>query len=472
MLQYLLNTTAIWLISLVLFDVFFRMESYHGYNRFYLLFTFLLGTLLPLWEWQRDSYLISTAGQPFERAIRAKQQIVSAAGNSESGVDWQQILTIIYLAGTVIAAGLLIIDIFKLALFYKTGNKSKQDEWTIIETGKDHAPFSILNTLFVCSIKQYSEDEWTMILAHEKAHTKRLHFADLVLMQLTRIIFWFHPLVYVYNKRILMAHEYQADNAASAQPQVYGRFLMEQALLQASPSITHSFNRSPIKTRIIMLSQRSSAAARSKMLLFIPLVTICVVFFSKNGFSQKFDKNGNVVTYRGNKFEYNPKGQVDTMILVDPVTAQEVVKYIKKDLVPVKMNGTTIYGSYVTGQPTSDPEPYATNGSIPDYLFRNLSKDLNTLPDGTYRLDLTNVVVDLKGKIVYYEYSGLRDNTGKEPLELEKTLPGKIDKLLNNVPTLKPAKMNNNNVTALADAFFPAYKIEVKNHKATISKPR
>jgi hypothetical protein len=44
MLQYLLNATAIWLISLVLFDLFLRRESYHGYNRFYLLFTTLVGS--------------------------------------------------------------------------------------------------------------------------------------------------------------------------------------------------------------------------------------------------------------------------------------------------------------------------------------------------------------------------------------------------------------------------------------------
>ena len=63
MLQYLLNATAIWLISLVRFDIFLRRESYHGYNRFYLLLTFLLGALLPLWQWQDDGAIYNAALQ-------------------------------------------------------------------------------------------------------------------------------------------------------------------------------------------------------------------------------------------------------------------------------------------------------------------------------------------------------------------------------------------------------------------------
>src|ERR1035437_1666769 len=121
-------------------------------------------------------------------------------------------------------------------------------------------------------MEQYTNEEWSMILTHEKRHTIFLHIIDLLLMQAARIIFWFHPLVYIYNKRLLLLHEYQADNAAARQPKVYGSFLVEQAMLQTAPSISHSFNRSPIKNRIVMLTRRSSAIAKVKILVFIPLI--------------------------------------------------------------------------------------------------------------------------------------------------------------------------------------------------------
>jgi hypothetical protein len=470
MLQYLLNTTAIWLISLVLFDVFLRRESYHGYNRCYLLFTFLIGIFLPLWQWQDTGTRFSaTLEHPVQQVLIAKQNIVAATTPSVS-ITLTQWLAGIYLLGVLVALSLLTVDIFKLIAVYKTGNKTRQGNWRVIETGKNHAPFSFMKMLFVSNKKMYSSGEWNIILVHEQRHTSLLHFADLLLMQLARVAFWFHPLAYVYNKRLLLVHEYQADRVSAQQPQEYGRFLIEQAVLQTAPVITHSFNRSPIKNRIVMLTRRSSAASRVKMLVFIPLALVCVICFSKNSFSQKFERKGNMVTYRGNTFEYYQDPRVDTQIITDPVTNQQITRYIKFDPVPVKMNGTRIYGNNQTGSLTSSPEPYAKNGSVEDYLFRNLAKTLDRLPDGIYRIELNNVVVDTKGKIVYYEYGGITNANKNTPADIEKALPEEIDHLLNNVPAMKPGKMQNNNVISTSDIFLREYKIEVKDHKSTVSK--
>src|ERR1035438_204833 len=158
MLQYLINTTAIWLMSLVLFDVFLRRESYHNYNRFYLLFTFVLGAALPLWQWQDTGRpYTGTFQKPIEQVVTAKQTIVTATTPTATTINWQQWLMLIYMAGVLGALCLLAIDIIKLLSYYRDGKKSDQDGWTVIETYKDHAPFSFRNILFVSSRKQYSD---------------------------------------------------------------------------------------------------------------------------------------------------------------------------------------------------------------------------------------------------------------------------------------------------------------------------
>ncbi len=287
MLQYLINATAIWLMSLVLFEIFLRKESFHNYNRFYLLFTFLLGALLPLWQWQDFSRVYTkTLEKPLEQVITAKQNIIVATTLTTSAINWQQWLMVIYMAGILVTFTLLIIDILKMVKLYRKGSKSTQGDWTMVETGKEHAPFSFRHLLFIASRNQYSDAEWEMILVHEKRHTSLLHIIDLFLMQVSRIIFWFHPLVYIYNKRLLLVHEYQADNAAAQQPKVYGTFLVQQALLLTSPIIAHSFNRSPIKNRIVMLTRRSSNTAKIKMIVFIPLLLVCILCFTKNIYSK------------------------------------------------------------------------------------------------------------------------------------------------------------------------------------------
>ncbi len=356
MLQYLLNTTAIWLISLMLFDVFLRRESYHGYNRFYLLLTFLLGPLLPLWQWQSDSAMFNVALQRLiERVVAAKETIVATATPASASVNWGLYVSYIYLAGVFISLLFLLAEVVKIIRLYRAGNRYREGSCVIIETNKDYAPFSIFNYVFVSSRGKYNAEEWETIIAHEQMHGLLFHLVDLLLMQVARIVFWFHPLVYVYQKRLMMQHEYQADGVGKSQPQHYGKFLIEQALLQTAPTITHSFNRSPIKNRIVMLTRKSSAAARTKMLVFVPLALVCIACFSKNAFSQKFVKNGNVITYRGNTFEMS-EPMTDTIKITDPVTGKEEKKIVTRDAEVIKLNGEKICN---TDDVATRPQPYA-----------------------------------------------------------------------------------------------------------------
>lgn len=313
MLQYIINTTAIWLISLILFDVFLRRESYHNYNRFFLLFTFLLGALLPLIHWQDNSkHYSGTFQKPIEQVITAKQAIVSVSATSSASVNWQLWITLMYLAGAFIALAILMTDVFKMISYFKAGIRTNEQGWTIITTGKNHTPFSFINTLFISNQKLYSVEEWNMILIHERRHTSLLHILDLILMQVSRILFWFNPLVYIYNQRLLMVHEFQADNAAAQKPKAYGSFLIEQAMLHQAPTLSHSFNRSPIKNRIVMLTRKSTAVAKTKLLVFVPLTIVCLFCFSQNTFSHRPEKIGNFAKYRGNTIEFKAPKKPDS----------------------------------------------------------------------------------------------------------------------------------------------------------------
>lgn len=407
MIQYLVNSTAIWLISLLVFDVSLRRESYHTYNRFYLLATFLLGLLLPLVQWQSYEYLQAGLQQPVQQVIVVKDAIERNAAVQQT-FDWERWTGFAYMQGVIVALILLALDIVKLTRYYAMGVKTKYGSWTVVTTARNHAPFSFRKLLFVNTREQYSEEEWNMLFIHEQQHTRRLHVLDLMLMQLARVVFWFHPLVYIYNKRLLMVHEYQADSVPSVKPQEYGHFLVEQALLQSAPAITHSFNRSPIKKRIMMLTRRSTNASRTKMLVFLPIAMVSIFCFSQNGFSQKFDRKGNVVTYRGNKFVFSEQ-RTDTIELMDPVTGAKTTSVMVIDAEPQSMNGKPI--------PVRDNQmaPPAYEGKYKNlrwYMLAKMQAELAKLPDGIYKLDVTNIVIDEQGRIVYFDYREmLRDRT-------------------------------------------------------------
>jgi len=322
MIQYLLNATAIWLLSLVVFDMFLKKEAYHSYNRLYLISTLLAGIFLPLIHWQNQTVIYGQSNA-VQNAVEIKARIADNATISNTHTDWQHYLLYIYIAGAAVSLLLFIIELIKLTMLYRRGKVSMEGAWTIIETGGNHAPFSIFNYTFVNSKAQYSAEQWNIILTHEQLHSMAFHFVDLLLIQIVRILFWFHPLVYVYQRRLLMLHEYQADRVSAVQPRLYGQFIIEQAMLNRAPAVSHSFSYSPVKSRISMLSKKSSALAKSKLLLVLPLTVVCLLLFTENSFSAKFSRQGNIVKYRGNTIELSQQLPPDTVIVLDPSTGKQ-----------------------------------------------------------------------------------------------------------------------------------------------------
>jgi hypothetical protein len=470
MIQYLLNATAIWLLSLLMYDLLLRRESFHNYNRFYLLFTMLLGALFPLVSWAGSGPLYADAA-PVQQLIQARSNIERASQPAVSSVDLGYRLWIIYMIGVAINSLLLIADAARIFVLYKRGRKSREG-LIIVETGKELSPFSLFNMLFVSSRERYGDAEWQMICSHEARHNQLLHFADILALQFSKIIFWFHPLIYVYNKRLLIVHEYQADVVARDSPKQYGQFLIEQSMLKSAPALSNSFNRSPIKNRIIMLTKHSSRAARIKTLVFIPLVLTCIICFAQNSNSHKKERKGDIVTFRDNQFELSKERPGDTVFMENPVTGAQEMKVTRITQYPVKVNGETIYSIEDVKE-----RPGIANQDITlrAYLAKKLEKELSKLPDGRYDMSVSYIVTSAGGAIVYYDFDGIRSlqKTSAGPLQIPKKLADDINRKMENTldnVKISPAKNNGRAVACLTNSgkIFPCVTpIEVKSGKAT-----
>lgn len=416
MLQYLLNSSAIWLLSLMVFDAFLKKETFHTYNRLFLLFTLLLGFLLPLYSWGTDSVIYaSTFKEPVAQVTEAKASIIQKTTPTH-GIGGDTLLIIIYLAGVLTGIILLARDIVKLKILYRNGYKWQQGAWTIVETGKDHTPFSFRKIIFVSDRERYSPAQWSIILLHEQQHALQLHLIDLILVQTARIIYWFNPLVHVYYKRLLMVHEFQADAVATAQPAQYGEFLIEQSLMGNAPAISHSFNYPNVKTRIRMLTHHTSQYKQLGKLAALPLLVIFLACCTKSAFTSSSPvRKGNLAYYKGNEFLFGLPRPADTITIENPVTKEQMIKVAIADSIPVSMNGKPIF-YYAKGFATDVPAeklldaPNSYLGSdqhLRNYLVKNMQDELGKLDDGVYRIKMKNIVVDEYGKIAYYEYSGI-----------------------------------------------------------------
>ncbi len=471
MLQYLLNATAIWLISLVVFDVFLRRETYHNYNRLYLLCTFVSGIVLPLDLWDTAVSLHNLpGGLPVQRISATRQTIVDTASASSLG-DYINWWWLVYNIGFTVALAVLGNDVIKLVKMYRKSTRTYEAGLTIMETGIRHTPFSFRKTVFVENREKYNDTEWQTVIAHERRHATLLHFADVLMMQAARLVFWFHPLVYLYNNRLLTVHEYQADRESGISPQHYGRFLIEQALLQSAPALTHSFNRSPIKKRIIMLTRKSGAIAQLKMLVFIPLVLTSVICFSQRVIAKTFkaDEYG-LVKLTNSKFEYYT-AKPDT-IEVEEENGTLIKKVVKMDPYVIKMDGKAI----------EDARPvFKDNRSPAPYLFSKIKKELSALEDGYYNLGIGNVIVDEKGKTAAFTYQNiLGDKNENSSLSQAKRDNIVVDKAteqkifnsicneLSHFPTWLPPTVKNKKVVSSNNMFGDYWgkpTLKVQNHR-------
>lgn len=214
-----------------------------------------------------------------------------------------------------------------------------------------------------------------------------------------------------------------------------------------------------------MLTRKSSALSKSKTLVAIPLILICILCFTKNAFSDnKRVKNGENVTYRGNVFVI-PKPVYDTVMVQDPKTGEYAMRIASRDPWPIKMNGKKIYredeiqemGNKM-GKPSNSTSGYTGKG-MKEYLLTSIKQELSKLKDGNYYLILSNIVVDEKGSIVYFDYGGISTHEAGEKhaktpsmsKELQDNLARKIIDLLHNSPKHIAATVEGEYVPSLVN---------------------
>src|SRR5689334_10367333 len=173
MLLYLINATAIWLLSLLFYDLLLKNTSYHGYNRLYLLLSFAMGCILPMLEWPADNTADSPVIHYAAPAIQSANNLRMTIDKSEQVsalLSMERTLRTFYIAGVVIATLLTLKEFLVLTKTYKKGNRSKDGVWTIVETGKEHSPYSAFRYVFLSCKKDYTTEQLRIILNHEEQH--------------------------------------------------------------------------------------------------------------------------------------------------------------------------------------------------------------------------------------------------------------------------------------------------------------
>ncbi|MEP5936578.1 MAG: M56 family metallopeptidase, partial [Winogradskyella arenosi] len=231
---------------------------------------------------------------------------------------WQ----IIAYTGIVIATLIFLVKIINLYWVKYKNPKRWKGNVLIVSLIKSAAAYSFFNTIFLG--ERISESEKSTIYEHELVHIKELHTLDLLFFEVLRIIFWFNPLVYIYQNRIKELHEYVADAKAVKQSgkSEYYKSLLNQVLDVNQASFTNAFfNTSLIKKRIVMLQK-----SKSKQLHLIKYALLIPVMFG-------------MLIYTSTEVRAQQKTTEQEQVANQELTDAELVKKYYAELVEIHKSG-------------------------------------------------------------------------------------------------------------------------------------
>jgi bla regulator protein BlaR1 len=291
MLHYIIQVVAFQLLFLIIYDVFLRKETFFNLNRVYLLGTSVLSLAIPFIKIDRIKDVVSKdfvislpevlIGESTKALSAIDPQIAMEAGinlEPEPTSLWNMIL----IFGMCIATLILVYKIIKLVVLASNNPKYWSGSVLIVCLLNSTNAFSFFNYIFLGN--QLSEKDSASILEHEMVHIKQRHSLDLLFFELLRIVFWFNPLVYIFQNRMATLHEYIADAKAvkgQNKADYYDNLLTQVFDTQQFSFVNPFFKHSLIKKRIVMLSKsKSNQINLMKYALLIPLVFIMLMYTS------------------------------------------------------------------------------------------------------------------------------------------------------------------------------------------------
>ena len=264
-LIYLLKASTGIMLFYLFYYLVLRKETFYVSNRLYLIAGLILAIILPAFpvSYTTPVALINNSDFFTMNENPIGDFVISNTSESESLSFWNNpalILSSIYLLGAGFFLFRLIFQTAFVAIQLRNGKKMLIDEVTVINIKRKIMPFSFFNAVII-NIQEYSKEELSNIIAHEKVHIQERHWVDLLIIELLTVVFWINPIVWLYEKSIKQNHEYLADQGvllAGYHPGQYRALLINQLMGVKILGLTNNLNFSLNKKRMEMMKKDKS----------------------------------------------------------------------------------------------------------------------------------------------------------------------------------------------------------------------
>lgn len=304
MINYIVQVILFQVLFLTVYDFILQKETFFKWNRIYLLATPILSFIIPLLKLESFQNTV-----PQDYRVYLPEVVINPQVYIENSTPLESlfgILSIIFYAGMGFFTILFLVRLTNILKLIFTSKSIKKDNYTLIVLDEKQAAFSFFNYIFIN--KHLLEKQDLQIIQHELIHCKHRHTLDLLYFELIKIALWFNPLVYIYQKRITLLHEYISDAEVVKETDkktYFNKLLAETFNVENISFINQFFKHSLIKKRIIMITKEKSQKMKQlKYLLIAPLILAMLLLSS---------------------FEDNPKELQQFPLLINEILTEDIL---------------------------------------------------------------------------------------------------------------------------------------------------
>lgn len=279
-MEYLLKASAISIIFFICYKIWLQNETFFKTNRWFLCIGIICTFSIPLVS---ITDYVTQPNYQFEIPVN---QIKKSTSETETyALNLNNILLTTYVVGVILLSLKFLINVLLLSKVFFSSTPREIEGIKHISTSKKISPFSFFNWI-VYNPNQFSKTELENIINHERAHVKGFHSFDHLVSQLTTILLWFNPFIWLYHKDVLKNLEFIADDYAQKKAtchQTYQTLILKTTVPDYQLVLANNFYTSLIKKRIIMLHKsKSNQFKQLKLILVLPFLALFIMSFNTN----------------------------------------------------------------------------------------------------------------------------------------------------------------------------------------------
>lgn len=298
MVLYLLQVTVLLIVFCTVYRFILSKKAMNVFNRFYLLLTLVGGFVIPILPFNVLFKKITIFKEFSPNQVNVLNEVIIDI--NKRPIDFlfeiSTFFWILYSLGVVVFIIHFLNELFKIIKLMRNSSKVINEGITVIKIEEKNQVFSFFKAVFIDKMLYKNLQNNKAIWLHEKAHVKQFHSFDILLIEVVKIFFWFHPLIYLYRKDIKMNHEYLADSAVlkdTHNAKEYQHKLVD-FIENSNVLLASTFNYKLTQKRIIMMTVKTKKQERiiAKAVAFLSILTmVTFVACSKQDDIQEINDN-------------------------------------------------------------------------------------------------------------------------------------------------------------------------------------